>query len=85
MILEKLLYKSCNFNNIEFIAALDPKIAKKSLDELIQLGYQENKLARDIVAALYNRKARHWPKKIRKLLCCNKSEYNIIDKQIYFR
>jgi hypothetical protein len=35
MILEELLYKSCNFNNVEFIAALDPKIAEKSLDELI--------------------------------------------------
>jgi hypothetical protein len=39
---------------MKFIAALDPKIAKKSLDELIRLGYQENKLIRDIVAALYN-------------------------------
>jgi hypothetical protein len=39
---------------MEFIAALDLKIAKKSLDELIQLGYQENELIRDIVAALYN-------------------------------
>ena len=35
MILEELLYKSHNFNNAEFIAILDPKIAKKSLDELI--------------------------------------------------
>ena len=39
---------------MEFIAALDPKIAKKLLDELIQLKYQKNKLIRDIVAALYN-------------------------------
>jgi len=57
MILEELLYESCNSNDVEFIAALDPKIAKKSLDELIWLGYQENKLARDIVVALHNRKA----------------------------
>jgi uncharacterized membrane protein len=39
---------------MEFVAALDPKIAKKSLDELIQLKYQENELVKDIVAALYN-------------------------------
>jgi hypothetical protein len=35
MILEELLYKSRNFNDIEFIAALDPKIAEKLLDKLI--------------------------------------------------
>ena len=39
IILEELLYKSCNFNNIEFIAALDPKIAKKLLNKLIRLKY----------------------------------------------
>jgi hypothetical protein len=43
---------------MEFIAALDPKIAEKSLDELIWLGYQENKHVKDIVIALYNWKAR---------------------------
>jgi len=58
IILEELLHKSYNSNDIEFVAALDPKIAKKLLDELIWLGYQENELIRDIVAALYNRKAR---------------------------
>ena len=58
MILEKLLYKSRNFNNAEFIAALDPRIAKKLLDKLIQLEYQENEHVRDIVAALRNQKAR---------------------------
>ena len=35
MILEELLYKSCNFNNMEFVVTLNPKIAKKLLDELI--------------------------------------------------
>ena len=39
---------------MEFIAALDPKIAKKLLNQLIWLGYQKNKLIKDIVAALYN-------------------------------
>jgi hypothetical protein len=39
---------------MKFIAALDLKIAEKSLDELIQLKYQKNELVRDIVAALYN-------------------------------
>jgi hypothetical protein len=44
---------------MEFIAALDPKIAEKSLDELIWLGYQENELVKNIVAALYDWKACH--------------------------
>ena len=39
---------------MEFIATLDPKIAKKLLNKLIRLKYQENKLIRDIVAVLYN-------------------------------
>ena len=39
---------------MKFVTALDPKIAEKLLDELIRLKYQENKLVRDIVAALYN-------------------------------
>ena len=39
---------------MEFIAALDPEIAKKLLDKLIWLKYQKNKFIRDIVAALYN-------------------------------
>ena len=44
---------------MEFIAALDPKIAKKLLDKLIRLKYQENKLIKDIIAALYNQTARY--------------------------
>ena len=39
---------------MEFVAALDPKIAKKLLNKLIWLGYQENKITKDIVMALYN-------------------------------
>ena len=39
---------------MEFIAALDPKIAKKLLNKLIQLKYQENEFIKDIVAALRN-------------------------------
>jgi hypothetical protein len=54
MILEELLHKSHNFNNMEFIATLDPKMAKKSLNKLIWLGYQENKFIKDIITALYN-------------------------------
>jgi hypothetical protein len=69
---------------MEFIAALDPKIAKKSLDKLIWLGYQENELIKDIVVALYDWKAYCWPKKIRKLLYYNKLECSIINRQIYF-
>jgi hypothetical protein len=42
---------------MEFVATLDPKIAKKSLDELIWLKYQENEYIKDMVAALYNWKA----------------------------
>jgi hypothetical protein len=39
-------------NDTEYVAALGPKAAEKSLNELIQAGYQENKLAQEIVAAL---------------------------------
>jgi len=39
IILKELLYKSYNSNNVEFIAALDPKMAKKLLNKLIWLGY----------------------------------------------
>jgi hypothetical protein len=35
IILEELLYKFRNFNDMEFIAALDPEIAEKSLNKLI--------------------------------------------------
>ena len=42
---------------MEFIATLDPKIAKKLLDKLIRLRYQENELIKNIIAALYNWKA----------------------------
>jgi hypothetical protein len=35
IILEELLYKFHNFNDVEFIATLNPKIAEKSLDKLI--------------------------------------------------
>ena len=42
---------------MEFIAILDPKIAKKLLDKLIWLKYQENKLIKNIIAALHNWKA----------------------------
>ena len=44
---------------MEFIATLDPKIAKKLLNKLIQLKYQKNELIRDIIAALCNQKTRY--------------------------
>jgi hypothetical protein len=65
---------------------LEPK--KKPLKELIKNAYKENKLARDMLAALRERescKARRWPKQIRKLLRYNKSKYLIIDGLIYYR
>jgi len=65
---------------------LEPK--KKTLKELIKNAYKENKLARNILAALRERedcKARRWPKQIRKLLRCNKSKCSIVDGLIYYR
>jgi hypothetical protein len=65
---------------------LEPK--KKPLKELIKNAYKENKLARDILAALRERegrKVRRWPKQIRKLLRCNKSKYSIVNGLIYYR
>jgi hypothetical protein len=59
-----LLYKSQNANNTEYVAALGPEAAEKSLDELIQAGYQENELVQEMVAALQDQKACHWLKKI---------------------
>jgi len=54
-ILKELLHKFCNFNNVEFITTLDSEIAKKkSLNKLIQSGYQKNKQAKDIITALCN-------------------------------
>ena len=44
---------------------MDLKPKKKPLKELIKNAYKENKLARDILAALRKRegrKARRWPK-----------------------
>ncbi len=41
-----------------------------------------------MLAVLYKQdgpKARRWPKQIRKLLCCNKSEYLIINGLIYYK
>jgi hypothetical protein len=35
IILEELLYKFWNVNNTEYVAALGPKAAEKSLDKLI--------------------------------------------------
>ena len=67
---------------------MDLKPKKKTLKELIKNTYKENKLARDIIAALREqegRKARRWPKQIRKLLRYNKSKYLIINGLIYYR
>ena len=85
MILEELLHESRNANDAEYVAALGPEAAEKSLDELIRAGYQENELAQEMVAALRDRETRRWPKKIRKLLRCDKSECSLLDGQVYFR
>ena len=84
-ILEELLHKSRNSNDVEYAAALNPEVAEKSLEELIQTGYRENELAQEMVIALRDRGTRRWPKKIRKLLRCDKSECNIVDGQVYYR
>jgi hypothetical protein len=84
IILEELLYKSQNVNNTEYMAALGPEAAEKSLNKLIWAGYQENELAQEIVAALQDQKACCWLKKIWKSLYYNKSECSILDRQVYF-
>ena len=65
---------------------LKPK--KKPLEELIKNAYKENKLAKDILAILYEQdspKACRWSKQIKKLLRCNKSKCSIINGLIYYR
>ena len=65
---------------------LEPK--KKTLKKLIKNTYKENKLTRNILAALYKREDRkvyRWPKQIRKLLRYNKSKYLIINGLIYYK
>ena len=67
---------------------MDPEPKKKPLKELIKNAYIKNKLARNILAALYKRedyKICCWPKQIRKLLRCNKSKCLIINGLIYYR
>ena len=67
---------------------MDPEPKQKPLKELIKNTYKENKLTKDILAALREqegRKARRWPKQIRKLLRYNKSECLIVDGLIYYR
>ena len=64
------------------------ELKKKSLKKLIKNAYKENKLAKNILAVLYKQdgpKARCWPKQIRKLFCCDKSEYLIVNGLIYYR
>jgi RNase H-like domain found in reverse transcriptase/Reverse transcriptase (RNA-dependent DNA polymerase)/Integrase zinc binding domain/Chromo (CHRromatin Organisation MOdifier) domain len=84
-ILEELLAESRKWGDAEFVAALDPEIKTKSLEELVRTAYQENELARDIIAALRDRETRRWPKPIRKILRCDKSECSIVDGLMYFR
>jgi len=67
---------------------MDLEFKKKTLKELIKNAYKENELARNILAALHERKdckVRYQPKQIRKLLRYNKSKYLIVDGLIYYR
>jgi len=67
---------------------MDPEPKKKTLKELIKNAYKENKLARNMLAALReweDCKVYRWPKQIRKLLRYNKSKYLIVDGLIYYR
>ena len=64
------------------------KLKKNPFKEFIKNTYKENKLTKNILAILYKQdgpKARRWPKQIKKLLCCNKSKYSIINGLIYYR
>ena len=87
-ILEELLHDSRHNADVEFIAAMDLEPAKKSLEELIRQGYTENDLAKDMLSLLRerdDRQSRRWPKAIRRLLRCEKSECSIVDGLIYYR
>src|SRR5271170_1373514 len=87
-ILEELLSESRDQSIEDFIAVMNPEPEQKHLKELIKNTYKENELARNILAALRERdgpKARRWPKQIRKLLRCDKSECSIINGLIYYR
>ena len=87
-ILDKLLSKSQDQSIKDFIAVINLEPKKKPLKELIKNAYKENKLAKDILAALREQeghKARHQPKQIRKSLRYNKSKCLIINGLIYYR
>ena len=84
-ILEELLRDSREQADMEIITALDSETQEKTLDELIRKAYQENELAQQIVFAMREKAARRWPKAIRKLLRCDKSECSIVDGLVYFR
>jgi len=91
-ILEELLQGSRQEGDHEFLAVVDPEPEKKSIDELIRQGYAEDSLAQQMLAALRERSdskkdrtTRRWPKAIRKLLRCDKSECFIVDGLIYYR
>ena len=84
-ILEELFHNSRNSNDSDFVAALDPAAEEKPLEELIRQAYQDDELARDMVAALRERKLRRWPRHVRKKLRCDMSECALVDGQIYFR
>jgi hypothetical protein len=67
---------------------MDLKPEKKPLKELIKNAYKENEFAKDILAILCkweDCEVYYWPKQIRKLLYCDKSEYLIINGLIYYR
>src|SRR4029077_11395198 len=84
-ILEELLAESRKSSDTEFVAALDPGTGEKSLEELIRAAYRENEPARDIITALRDRETRRWPKPIRKMLRCDKSECSTVDGPMYYR
>ena len=83
-ILEQLLAESREAGDAELVAVseLEPEI--KPLEDLIQDAYKSNPTAQAIIAELRDKSARRWPKRLRKLVRCEKSECSIVNGLIYF-
>ena len=87
-ILEELLNEFQDQDYGELIAGIEAEPEEKPLEELIRKAYKDHELAKDMLAALHEQescKACCWPKQIRKILHCNKSECSIVNGLIYYR
>ena len=85
IILEELLQEVRQSDCAEIIAALDPVVEQKPLNELLHQAYATSQTAQDILTALRNQTQRRWPKPIRRILRCDKTECKIVDGLMRFR